>query len=61
MTTYPYDPTTGKRLVYSGDLINPLEPMTQKQVDYQHKLVSSCPVISEEEEIEIEMEEGKNV
>lgn len=50
--TYSYDPTTGKRLVSHGHFINPLEPMTQKQVDYQHRLVSNCSEISEEEELD---------
>lgn len=49
--TYPYDPKTGKRLMHSGFPVNPLEPMTQKQVDYQYKLVANCSEFTEEDEL----------
>lgn len=48
MQTFPYDPTTGKRLMRSGFSINPIQPMTQEEVDRQHELVSAA---AKEEEI----------
>ena len=42
MKTYPYDPTTGKQLMRSGFCINPVQPMTQEEVDQQHELVNEC-------------------
>jgi hypothetical protein len=38
---YSYDPTTGKRLMRSGIPVNPIQPMTQKEVDEQHDLVNA--------------------
>lgn len=35
MPVYPYDPTTGNRLMKNGCAINALQPMTQAEVDMQ--------------------------
>lgn len=40
MQTYPFDPITGKRLTRSGFAVNPIEPMTQAEVDRQHAKVN---------------------
>lgn len=39
MKIYPYDPTTGKRLMRAGFYVNPIQPMTQEEVDRQCKIV----------------------
>lgn len=42
MNTYPYDPATGRRLRRGGFPVNPIQPMTQEEVDRQHELVNEC-------------------
>ena len=39
-TTYPYDPTTGKRLMRSDFPVNPIQPMTQEEVNNQCDMVA---------------------
>lgn len=57
MQTFPYDPTTGKRLTRSGFSINPISPMTQAEVDRQCELVSEAARIEEEIKPDL-MEQG---
>lgn len=40
MTTYGYDPKTGKRLTRAGFAVNAVQPMTQEEVDRQCAMVS---------------------
>ena len=42
MRTYPFDPTTGNRLMKNGYAVNAIQPMTQVEVDMQHDIVNAA-------------------